>query len=209
METGSHGLGAVALEPIPAQLAVHAHVPGGLDTGTVADLPVLHLAANPNDDTGALVARRLDAVVAHPRQWQILQHIVDVAVADSRSVQLDEDFLRAFGWVSAHVNISLRLASSDCVWKSNTEGVSFGGRAGMQKLTGYWDRDILDLNHVVWAIIEHHAGLTCFGQGRQLVHHSLLLELKDSGFHCVVETFQKKTRQIHSRRSGPGVKIYK
>lgn len=96
LETDLRAIVAVGLAAGPAKLAVEAGVVGGLDAGAVADFPVCDVGADGDDDAGALVAGGAHAEGGHRGDREVVEHVVDVAVADAGSVQLDEDVVGAW-----------------------------------------------------------------------------------------------------------------
>ena len=93
LQAGVISARAVILPPVPALLAVVAHVLERLDAHAVPDLEVLDVVAELDDDAGALVARAPHAEEGHGWQRPVVHHEVHVGHAEAGGVEADEHFV--------------------------------------------------------------------------------------------------------------------
>jgi hypothetical protein len=95
VETSQNSLGAISLFAPSTFIAGSASICYGLEAGSLSNFEVLDPFTNFDDDTSALVSCAFGAICGHGAYAPIVQHEVDVAVADPRCVELQEDVFGA------------------------------------------------------------------------------------------------------------------
>lgn len=93
VETSENCLSTVALLVSAAQIAHPASVRNRLEACSLTDLEVFDLITDFDDDAGAFVASTNCSMLGHRTQAPVVHHKVEIAVADTGCVQLDEHVL--------------------------------------------------------------------------------------------------------------------
>lgn len=90
---------AVRFFACPAEFAIEAGVVGGFDACAFAEFPVFHVGAELHDGACAFVARGAHVESGHGGEGQVVEHVVDVGIADAGGIEFDEDIVWAWGIV--------------------------------------------------------------------------------------------------------------
>ena len=93
METSENCLGTITLLVSAAQIAHAARVRNRLETRSLTNLEVFDLIADFDDDAGAFVASTNCSMFGHRTQAPVVHHKVEITVADTGGVDLDEHVL--------------------------------------------------------------------------------------------------------------------
>ena len=93
MKPSQYRLRTVALLVRPAQLAHAAGISDWLEASALSDLQVRDLVADLDDDTSTLVARTPGTLLRHRAQAPVVRHEVQVTVADTSGIYLDQDLV--------------------------------------------------------------------------------------------------------------------
>lgn len=73
-----------------------ADIPKWLYPSPHSDFEVLDIGAHLYNDAGAFVARGADRKLRHRRDGEVVEHIVNIRVAEACGIELEEDLVRAW-----------------------------------------------------------------------------------------------------------------
>ncbi len=93
VESGKHSFGTVAFLVSPAQITLPTSVCNGLEACPHANLEVLDQVADFDDDACTFMSGTRCTVLGHGTKTPVVHHEVQITVADTGSVDLDEDIL--------------------------------------------------------------------------------------------------------------------
>jgi hypothetical protein len=93
VETCENCLGTVALLVSAAKITRSARVRNRLEACSLTNLEVFDLIADFDNDAGAFMASTYRSLLGHRTQAPVVHHKVEIAVADTGGVQLDEHIL--------------------------------------------------------------------------------------------------------------------
>lgn len=95
--SSENGLLTVGLPARSAVIASVADILNWLETRTLANFVGLDSVANLDNHTCSFVARTLGSQVGHLGEVPIVQHEVDIAEAEARRVEFDQDIVGSYG----------------------------------------------------------------------------------------------------------------
>ena len=93
MEARQHSFGTIAFLVCPAQFTLSTSVCNRLEACSHAHLKILDQVAHFDDDTCTFMSSTLRAVLGHGAKTPVIHHEVQITVADTGGVDLDEDIL--------------------------------------------------------------------------------------------------------------------